>query len=91
MARVTLIEILLFLIPFATFFAYRAVSGRTDQPTPYQKLIIAGAALAVGGFLLGALLTQGAPGGSHYTPPRMENGKIVPGEFDEPDDPDGDR
>jgi len=72
------IEIALFLTPFLVFAAWR-LAGPLGDPSP--RLIAASAALLV--LLLAALLwfhKEGAvPPGTAYVPPRLQDGRIVPG------------
>ncbi len=48
-------------------------------------LMLFGIALSIMTIIIGILLSQTsyAPSGSHYTPAKMEDGKIVQGEFSE--------
>ena len=48
--------------------------------TPWIRLILAGVILMTIGLVTIAFV-GGAPANSDYTPPRMENGEIIPGEM----------
>lgn len=61
--------------------------GSDLPPPPLQVLALVGAGLAITGIL--ALAIGGAFGGSaqtgHYRPPVLEDGRVVPGRIDPPD------
>jgi hypothetical protein len=89
MIRLILQAVLPFLIPFAAYGAYRLLMERSGPwlerghwlPLALAGLILAGISLAYMG------LTTGAPAGSVYVPPHMEDGRLVPGQFEPaPDD-----
>lgn len=78
--------ILAFLSPFLAFIAYRILIQRGQsflRDTPWFVLTAIGLALASLSFIALALLT-GEPGYRPYTPPHMEDGRVVPGTFGEP-------
>ena len=85
MIRITLIEIASFLLPFALFFIWRWQT-RSDvklTATPALKLGLIGAALAIG-MMIVLVFWDSSRGGHHgdqYVPPRLENGRVVPGHF----------
>ncbi|WP_203292967.1 DUF6111 family protein [Maricaulis parjimensis] len=95
MVRITLIEIASFLVPFLLFFVWRWQT-RADvklTATPALKLGLAGALLAILVLIIMVVLesVRGGHAGDQYVPPRLENGRVVPGHFvpeDEPDDDD---
>lgn len=62
----------------------RVAAGTRTDPTPsvsempWMMLVGAGVSLLIVMLLAGALLDEGAPPGSTYVPPHMEDGKLVP-------------
>ncbi|MFT3811339.1 MAG: DUF6111 family protein [Micropepsaceae bacterium] len=87
-------NVLLFLLPFAVFFAYahfanrsRAAKGTDPLATPWYWLVIAGLVLAIAGFFgfrLGADPHEGCYVRAHTD----ADGKVVAGYFStEPNDP----
>jgi Family of unknown function (DUF6111) len=89
MLRMTLIEIVLFSLPFSLFFLYRTfilrhrlAEGDAFDPAPYHKLFILGGVLAFTGFLYLALHHKTFREGE-YIPAHLENGKVVRGRFEE--------
>ncbi|HKY87680.1 MAG TPA: DUF6111 family protein [Pseudorhodoplanes sp.] len=84
MIRPILIEIVLFLTPFALYavflFATRAEVFERESWSPRILLWLTGAALAlmIVSFVLLAQFS-GAPTDSTYEPARIEDGKFVPG------------
>ena len=94
MLRITLIEIASFLLPFLLFFIWRWQT-RSDvklTATPALKLGLAGALLAILMMILLVMLdsARGGHEGDLYVPPRLENGRIVPGHFVSNPDPSND-
>jgi len=89
--RVVLIELLLFLLPFALYagFVYLRRTQEEDQglwhDVPLFYLTMAGAALIAIGFISFATFT-GAPTDAEYVPAIIKDGKIVPGQMRRPDD-----
>jgi Family of unknown function (DUF6111) len=85
--KMTLVEIVLFSLPFSLFFLYRTfilrhqrMEGAAFDPTPYNKLFILGGVLALGGFLVLGLVHKTNREGE-YIPAHLENGKVVRGIF----------
>jgi hypothetical protein len=85
MLRLFLIEAILFLIPFALYFAWRTFLDRREYETqgrfnerPWQLLIIAGGALVLAGLVVFAL-TSGRRGDMVYIPAHIVDGEVVPG------------
>lgn len=86
MIRSILIEVALFLTPFILYaiflFATRAGVLHPESWPLRTLILLSAAALAL---LIGSsvFLAQrsGAPAGSEYVPPHMENGKLVPGQI----------
>ena len=86
MLRIVLFYILPFLLPFIGFFTYRFLVTRGQarvRETPWFVLTIAGLGLAIG-TLVTVALTGGGDKEADYQPPRIEDGRIVPGEIMEP-------
>ncbi|MCS6876825.1 MAG: DUF6111 family protein [Geminicoccaceae bacterium] len=84
MARIALVEILLFLAPFVAYGLWRLLVTKGAgflADTPWFVLVLSGLVLACAGFFVVLWLEPGAPPGSVYVPPRVEDGRLVPGEF----------
>jgi NADH:ubiquinone oxidoreductase subunit 3 (subunit A) len=79
MTRRILVELALFLIPFAVFFFYRLASRemRVADRWPLTMLVIVGGVLAVGVFVLEPLLSP-SDKGKCYVAARYENGVTIP-------------
>ena len=84
MIRPVLMEIGIFLVPFAIYVAY-LIANRVDfmiaaswPPHVVLRLSLAAAVLVVVSFILLAHFS-GAPPDSTYIPAHMENGRLVPG------------
>lgn len=90
MIRLVIENIILFLLPAIVYFAYRYLrtADQAQRPSraamwndaPLLYLFVAGAALVLAVMLSFATIEGGKPGQKYY-PPRMENGKIVPGHY----------
>lgn len=87
MLRLGLIELILFLTPFALYFAYRSFVQRREIEThgrfnerATHLLVIAGGVLALGGLVVFAV-TSGMRGDTVYIPAHVENGEVVRGAF----------
>ncbi|MDQ0313885.1 DUF6111 family protein [Amorphus orientalis] len=88
MVRVILVQLILFLLPFIGWAIFLAVTrGLSDArasyfigPMPYW-LAVAGLILSIAGFL--ALGVVGDQETGVYHPLRFEDGKLVPGGFDD--------
>ncbi|MEW5420619.1 DUF6111 family protein [Amorphus sp. 3PC139-8] len=88
MVRVIIVQLVLFLLPFIGWGIYLAVTrGLSDArssyfigPMPYW-LAVAGLLLSIAGFLALGVVGEHATG--VYHPLRFEDGKLVPGSFDE--------
>jgi hypothetical protein len=81
MLRILLFYILPFLLPFIGFFTYRylVTDGRALlQNTPWFVLCVAGLALVIVS-LVTLAFTGGWDTAGDYAPPRLEDGRIVPG------------
>ena len=80
-----LFEVVLpFILPTLIYAGYvvtvRARGGSRNPEMPWIWLIAAGALLVIVTFVAAALL-GGAPPTDRYVAPKIENGKIVPGQF----------
>ena len=86
MLRIVLFYILPFLLPFIGFFTYRFLVTRGQamvKETPWFILIVAGLGLAIVSLVTVALV-GGGDKDADYQPPRIEDGRIVPGEITAP-------
>jgi hypothetical protein len=84
MIRPILIELLLFLTPFAAYaFLLWARNHGVFDPESWPLRTVAGltiaALLLMGASAIIAAQFSGAPPGSTYVPARVENGRLVPG------------
>jgi hypothetical protein len=78
MTRRILLDVLLFLLPFALYGIYWRLSGRSTRKHPWSLLFVCGLLLVAGSFVFWAFEEGGAPNGV-YVPPHVENGEVVPG------------
>ncbi len=86
MGRIFLQAVLPFLAPFLIFAVYRLLVTRGRGllgHTPWFLLTAAGMVLACASLVSLAFLGGYAPGGV-YAPPRIEDGRIVPGQVKPP-------
>jgi type VI protein secretion system component VasK len=78
---------LLLALPFAAWFAWRAVARRTGRPmgsTPWPWLLAAGVVLMGLSLMVTALFRQDTRG-QVYVPPRtLPDGRVTPGRFETP-------
>ncbi len=84
MLRALLEELALFLVPFALFFGYLALTGRNPLHRvhwdPHRlRLLLAGLAVVIASLVWSGLFSQRNATG--YVPSHMENGRLVPGQF----------
>jgi hypothetical protein len=84
MTRVFVEELLLFLLPFALFGLWLALSRRPvlagSHWTPHVPwLVLAGLVAAIASLVYTGFI---APRGTQYVPAHMENGTFVPGKLD---------
>jgi hypothetical protein len=83
--RIALSYGLPFLLPFGAYFMYVALTKRAEakgirwQEAPWVWLAITGLVLVIITFFTIGLLGGENPTGT-YVPPRVEDGKIVPGQ-----------
>lgn len=84
MARTVLVELLLFLAPFAVYAIVLWSTQRDARDSAHwharilMSLAIAGLALVIGGLIFFAHF-GGAPPTGVYEPAHMEDGRLVPG------------
>lgn len=84
MARVLLINIFMFLLPFIVYGAYLYLSRKDDEDTNYWRDAPIGWLFGIGMVLVFAVIvsliqfTGSGPEGQ-YVPPQFKDGKIVPG------------
>lgn len=88
MIRPILTQILLFLTPFALYALFLAATRAGILDLQSWPLRIVAALTAVALVLMAisfVMLAQfsGAPAGSFYVPPHVEDGRLVPGHFKE--------
>ena len=82
----TILEIALFLTPFALYAIYLIATERDAREKEHWRLKVlaicacGGLALVIASLVFFAHF-GGAPPGGTYTPAHMENGKLVPGEI----------
>jgi hypothetical protein len=88
MIRVIIENVLLFLLPTAMYFGYVLLTRRATSPgdsvlneAPLVWLFIAGAVLVAGTLIYYASITPGGTVGQVYTPPRVKDGRIEPGQL----------
>ena len=92
MFRIVITYIVPFLLPSAIYLAWGWYRGRYvtthdgEAPKlekgPWPLLLFLGAVLTLASLAATALM-GGSGAGSVYTPPHLENGKMVPGRMDE--------
>jgi hypothetical protein len=87
MARIILLELVLFLLPFIGYAFYLYFS-RIDPmkrqswvDSPIYWMAIGGLLLMIAGFVLTATFS-GAPTDASYKPAQLRDGKILPGHID---------
>jgi hypothetical protein len=90
--RYVIVDVLLFLLPFAAFFAFawwanprRVGAGKDPLNTPWFWLWVAALVLAIGGFLVMRFVIDAHTG--TYIPATVgPDGKLIPGHFEGADD-----
>lgn len=85
MVRITIIEILSFLLPFGIFLIWRWQSDHDElsRPTPVLKLAAIGGAIGIVA-LIGLVVfdsMRAGHTGDQYVPARIVDGEVVPGYF----------
>jgi len=87
MARIILLELVLFLLPFIgyAFYLYFSRIDPTKRQSwvdsPIYWMAIGGLLLMIAGFVLTATFS-GAPTDASYKPAQLRDGEIVPGHID---------
>ena len=88
MIRIVIENILLFLLPAAMYLAYMLLTrrGSTSAGTivndaPLLWLFVAGAVIVAGTLVYYGTTTPGGRPDQKYTPPRMKDGRIEPGQL----------
>jgi uncharacterized protein DUF6111 len=88
MIRVVIENILLFLLPTAVYLAYvlltrseASSTGAVINDAPLVWLFVAGALMVAATLVYYATVTPGGTPGQVYTPPRMKDGRIEPGQL----------
>ena len=74
-----LLEIALFLAPFAAYLFWRRTLARGRQPSRLQLLSILAGLAAIGGGLAWFGTHGGGAPGARYVPAQFRNGQVVPG------------
>lgn len=77
MLRIAVINLALFLVPFALYLLWSTVRGKRSD-MPFYWLVGSGVALVLVAMITFAQFETGGTTGQ-YEPPRLENGEIVPG------------
>jgi hypothetical protein len=87
MIRIVIENILLFLLPTAIYVAYVLLTRRTTSAgtvindAPLVWLFVAGAVVVMATLIYYGTTTPGGRPDQHYTPPRVKDGRIEPGEL----------
>ncbi|MFK7791481.1 MAG: DUF6111 family protein [Devosiaceae bacterium] len=82
MLRIAVINLALFLVPFALYLLWSTVRGKRSD-LPFYWLLGSGVALVLVAMITLAQFETGGTTGQ-YEPARFENGEIVPGRTVEP-------
>lgn len=88
MIRIALEVMLPFLLPFAAYFTFAYFANRAEaqgirlQDMPWVWLAITGVSFVIVFFVVTGLMTGSDPSG-RYVPPRLEDGRIVPGHIEQ--------
>ncbi|PWR23285.1 DUF6111 family protein [Zavarzinia compransoris] len=89
MARTIILSLLAVVLPFAAYLfwlrfeRWRERLPPEKRPVPWVPLLAVGIVLALV-VVFGEALLGGAPAGGRYVPARIENGQLVPGQFEAP-------
>ena len=87
MIRILLTTVLPLLLPIAAYFCWVVLAGRIERrraeqpaarPVPWTPLILAGILLMAATLIVTSLIV-GTPPWSEHAPPRLEDGRVVPG------------
>lgn len=84
MFRKIIEELLIFLLPWALFYGYLVVAGRNPHQRRHWDGQVFRLTMAGILFVILSLVVVGLFGERHrsgYMPPRIENGRVVPGTF----------
>jgi Family of unknown function (DUF6111) len=85
MIRIVIENMLLFLLPTAMYVAYVLLTRRSTSAgtvmneAPLVWLFVAGAVLVAGTLIYYASISEGGRPDQTYTPPRVKDGRIEPG------------
>jgi hypothetical protein len=82
----TLVEVLLFIAPFAIYAIYLFATERDAREKEHWRLnVLSGLAVAGCALVVASLIAfahfGGSPPGGTYIPAHIENGKLVPGQI----------
>lgn len=93
---VTIIRILIFILPFVLFALWLywrrrggGAAGRVLEARADRRLLFAMLGLIILVIMIATyeVISNPAPGpGARYVPPRLENGKVIPGYFESADE-----
>jgi len=87
MIRIVIENVLLFLLPTAMYLAYMLLTRRTTpagtivNDAPLLWLFVAGAVIVAATLVYYGTTTPGGRPDQTYTPPRMKDGRIEPGQL----------
>ncbi len=87
MIRIVIENVLLFLLPTAMYVAYMLLTRRTTpagtivNDAPLLWLFVAGAVIVAATLVYYGTTTPGGRPDQTYTPPRMKDGRIEPGQL----------
>ena len=87
MIRIVIENILLFLLPTLMYVAYALLTRRSTSANtvindaPLLWLFVAGAVIVTATLVYYGTVTPGGRPDQSYTPPRMKDGRIQPGEL----------
>lgn len=89
MLRIVLIQLLLFAIPFIVWALYvlmvqrrSLAAGGAFNDAPIAWLLGAGTAMVAAGLVYLAVFSGTPAGEGQYVPPRLEDGRIIPGHIE---------
>lgn len=74
-----LLEVALFLAPFAVYLAWRRSAARGQPPSRRLVAAVAAGLVLYGAALAWVGLSDRLPPGARYVPPVLQDGRIVPG------------
>lgn len=82
--RIVVINLALFLVPFALYLIWAAIRGKRSD-MPFYWLLGSGVALVLVAMVTLAQFETGGTTGA-YEPPRLVDGRIVPGRTAQPEE-----